>query len=370
MKETLSPGDQLGRCRILGLLGSGSMGKVYRAHHTTLDLPVAVKILNQLPVGPDGGEWRERLRREARIAARLNHPGLVRVLDFGEEDATPYLVMEYVDGGTLEAFLALRDQVDEHMALRILGQVATALHAAHQAGVVHRDLKPANILVGAGGVLKIADLGLARDPHAAAITRPSGLLGTPHYMAPEALDPQAPTDHRVDLYALGVLLYRMLYGRLPFRGGLHQVLAGHLQGTPDWELPDGIRLSPGSLYLVRRLLEKWPARRLQSAVEVVQACRELLGRLDGQRRLEAERASRTARTAGSSSGSRLAQAFRGRLQSTSETKQGNHVVHATSRERLVALVLVALLALALAQGCRERSAHPTARPAHPVQTGR
>ncbi len=355
MKSTLGPGAIVGRCRIQGRIGTGSMGTVYLAHHNTLDLPVAVKILNQMPPGFEHGDWRERLRREARIAARLNHPGLVRVLDYGEEDDVPYLVMEYVHGDTLEGFLAQRGLVDEHVALRILGQVATALHAAHQEGVVHRDLKPANILVGPGGILKIADLGLARDPHAAPITHASGIMGTPHYMAPEALDQSAATDHRVDLYALGVMFYRMVFGRLPFRGTLHQVLAGHIQGQPDWELPDGIRLSNGSLYVLRRLMEKWPARRLQSALEVVQACREQLGRLDGQRRMEEARAARDAEASTGSSGSRLAKALRLRLQSSSRPKGGIHVVHATTRERVVALVFLALLGLAIVQGCRERA---------------
>lgn len=372
MKTTLESGETVGRCRIQGRIGTGSMGTVYLAHHTTLDLPVAVKVLNQMPLGLEAGDWRERLRREARIAARLNHPGLVRVLDYGEEDDIPYLVMEYVHGDTLEGFLSTRGPVDEHVALRILGQVATALHAAHQEGVVHRDLKPANILVGPGGVLKIADLGLARDPHAAPITHASGILGTPHYMAPEALDQSASTDHRVDLYALGVLFYRLVYGRLPFRGTLHQVLAGHLQGQPDWELPDGIRLSNGSLYMLRRLMEKWPAKRLQTSIEVVQACREQLGRLDGQRRIEEARALRDAEATPGSSGSRLARAVRQRLQSASSPRGGIRVVHATTRERLVAALFLALLGLAIVQGCRERAERRRSAAPVPteIQTGR
>ena len=344
MQPCFAPGTILGRCRILDKIGSGSMGVVYRAYHTTLEMHVAVKVLHQsVSFGGASPEWLERFRREAKLAARVNHPGLVRVFDFGEEGGAPYLVMELIQGKTLDAIIAERDPVGEHLALRILGQVAISLQAAHQAGIVHRDLKPANIMVTPTGEIKIADLGLARDPHSAAITHPSSIAGTPQFMAPEAIEPDGDPDHRVDIYALGIILYRMLFGKYPYRGTLRQVFAGHLTGQPDWTPPEGTRLSPGSLYLVRRLLEKWPARRLQNAVEVVQACRELLARLDGQRRIREESERRSAKGEDSTA-SRLSRAIRTRLKAESSLSNGRTILHATSVERIVAGALLLLLA--------------------------
>ena len=371
MRGELQPGQVIGRCTIRQRVGIGSMGIVYEAHHTTLDIDVAIKVLHDHAVGPEGAEWRQRLRREAQIAARLNHPGLVRVLDYGEDWGSPYIVMEFVRGQTLEQFLSDRVLLDENLALRIMGQVATGLHAAHEAGIVHRDIKPANLLIGSDGKVRIADLGLARDPHSAAITRPSGIAGTPHYMAPEALDAAMTPDHRVDIYALGVLLYRMVYGRLPYPGSLHQVLAGHLHGQPDWTPPEGVRISPGTLYLIRRLLEKWPARRLQSAVELVQGCRELLARLDGQRRMQAEMEKRTRSSSSSGTGTRFGRAIRGKLRLESDSSSGIKVVHATARERIIAWVFLLALALAAFQGLKGFPRLPAhAKPATGLQTGR
>jgi len=373
MRQELSAGETLGRCTIRKRVGSGSMGVVYEAHHTTLAIDVAIKVLHDAPSGPEGLEWRERLRREAQMAARLNHPGLVRVLDYGEETGSPYIVMEFVRGQTLEYLLSQRGLLEEHLALRILGQVATGLHAAHQAGIVHRDIKPANLLIGTDGNIRIADLGLARDPHSAAITRPSGIAGTPHYMAPESLDAQVVPDHRVDLYALGVLLYRMLYGRLPYAGSLHQVLAGHLHGTPDWDPPEGVRISPGSLYLTRRLLEKWPAKRLQTAVELVQACRELLARLNSQKRIQAEQLARREAPSSSGTGTRFANSIRERLRSETELRSGITVTHATARERLIAWLLLVALTLGALRGLQrflDRSTPPERNSVERTQTGR
>ena len=347
-------GRMLGRCRISHRVGAGSMGVVYKAFHTTLEIPVAVKILRPPLLDSEGDGWRSRLRREAQITARLNHPGLVRVLDYGEEAESPYLVMEFVEGQTLEAILLQRDPIGEHLALRILGQIATAIHAAHQAGVIHRDIKPANILIDPAGHLKIADLGLARDPHAAAITHSSGITGTPHYMAPESLQGDIAPDHRVDLYAMGILLYRMLFTRLPYSGTLHQVLVGHMSGQPDWTIPEGMRISPGTLYMARRLLEKWPAKRLQTAIEVVQGCREQLARIDAQHRIEAESTARKSAVATTSSSSRITRAIRDRLRAETSLKDGRTILHATSRERIVAWLLLGLFAFLTARGLLAR----------------
>jgi serine/threonine-protein kinase len=260
------------------------MGVVWEAWHTTLGIPVGVKILKD---EWDPARYRralERFRMEANFAAKINHPSIVRVLDFGDE-GIPYLVMELVRGPDLHAWIRHRRRVDDILALKVVGHVAVGLAVLHQAGIVHRDLKPSNILISEGQALKLSDLGLARSPSDAVFT--DMISGTPHYLAPESLDPARSADPRSDLYALGVMLFRMLIGRLPYTGTTEEVLQGHLRGQPDWTIPNGVRIDSGTLYLVMRLLEKDPTRRMQNAVEVVQACREQVARLETTRGLEA-----------------------------------------------------------------------------------
>lgn len=280
----LEMGARWGRCLLVSRIGEGGMGVVWEAWHSTLGIPVAVKILKD-----DGDPVRharalERFRMEANFAAKINHPSIVRVLDFGDE-GVPYLVMELVRGPDLHAWIRHRRRVDDVLALKVVGHVAVGLAVLHQAGIVHRDLKPSNILVSQGRALKLSDLGLARSSSDAGCG--DLISGTPHYLAPESLDPGGNADPRSDLYALGVMLFRMLMGRLPYTGNTEDVLRAHLFGQPDWTIPEGVRIDSGTLYLVMRLLEKDPARRMQNAVEVVQACREQVARLETTRGLEA-----------------------------------------------------------------------------------
>lgn len=263
------------------------MGEVWEAWHTTLGISVAVKVLREPSSEAENVLHRERFRQEAHIAARVNHPNLVRVLDFGEEHARPYLVMELVQGPTLEAWLRQQPTIDERTALNVAGHVCVGLSGLHHFGVVHRDIKPSNVLIEAGQRLKISDLGLARDPTA---THPGDVAGTPQYLAPECLQEGAICDGRADLYAVGVILYRLLMGRLPFQGTTQQVLYSQIWEQPDWTLPEGIRLDGGTLYVLKRLLEKEPSRRIQSAIEAIQACREQVQGLDMHERLRRERA--------------------------------------------------------------------------------
>lgn len=272
------------------------MGEVWEAWHTTLEIPVAVKLMNH---PRDSGEARralDRFRMEAKLSAQLCHPGIVRVLDFGEEDR-PYLVMELVRGHDLQAWISRWGTIDERTALRVAGHVAVGLAVMHHRGIVHRDLKPSNILVAQGRAIKLADLGLARTPGDP--FREDGLSGTPHFMAPESLADSGLVDPRSDLYSLGVVLYRMLMGRLPFSGSVSEVLCAQLLNHPRWEPPEGVRLDGGTLYLARRLLEKDPERRIQSALEVIQACREQVARLDSR---EAASDSRSVRVAAGGGG--------------------------------------------------------------------
>jgi predicted Ser/Thr protein kinase len=199
----------LGDLELLEEIGRGGMGRVYRARDRKLDRIVAVKFLPpELASLPD---FRERLEREARALARLAHPNVVAVHDLGREDEAPYIVMEYAEGRPLSELLPL--PLDR--ALDVALQTASALAAAHRAGIVHRDVKPENVLVDDAGRVKVADFGIARllaPEDESRLTSVGGVLGTPRYMAPEALAGAAPGP-RMDVYSLGVLVHEMLVGR-------------------------------------------------------------------------------------------------------------------------------------------------------------
>ena len=202
---------------ILDLLGAGGMGAVYRARQPSLDRVVALKVLPA--AGPGDAAFAERFQREARALARLNHPNIVAVYEFGEAEMLRFFVMEFVDGTNLRQ-LERAGRLSPREALQIIPQICDALQYAHDQGVVHRDVKPENILVDRRGRVKIADFGLARivDPDrdgGLRLTLENQVMGTPHYMAPEQVERPLAVDHRADIYSLGVVLYEMLTGDLP-----------------------------------------------------------------------------------------------------------------------------------------------------------
>ena len=202
---------------IISLIGRGGMGAVYKARQASLDRLVAIKILPPM-MDSLGVSYVERFRNEARLLARLNHPGIVHVYDFGEiEDGGLYFVMEYVEGTDAARLVATAGKLAPALAASITADVCAALHAAHEAGIVHRDIKPANILVSRNGEIKVADFGLAKLPGAAnsGLTSAGVFLGTKDFAAPESLTEGMIVDHRADLYAVGVMLYQMLTGALP-----------------------------------------------------------------------------------------------------------------------------------------------------------
>jgi len=200
---------------IIGLIGKGGMGAVYKARQPSLDRFVALKILPpQIAAGPG---FTDRFNREARALARLSHPNIVAVHEFGQANSLPYLIMEFVDGLNLRQ-LERSGKLLPREALQIVPQICEALQFAHDEGIVHRDIKPENILLDKRGRVKIADFGIAKILGREAelgLTETGGTIGTPQYMAPEQAEKPETVDHRADIFSLGVVFYEMLTGELP-----------------------------------------------------------------------------------------------------------------------------------------------------------
>jgi len=218
-----------GRYRVGELLASGGMGEVWAAHDLLLDRPVAVKVLGGALAGD--GRAAERLRREARAAGRLEHPSIARVLDLGEHDGRPYLVMELLEGESLATRIDRAGPMPPEEAARVVAAVADALEAAHAAGVVHRDVKPGNVFLTSAGEVKVLDFGIAWCAHDAALTT-GELLGTAAYLAPERVLGHRATP-AADIYALGVVLFELLAGHRPFDADSEVELAmAHVNANP------------------------------------------------------------------------------------------------------------------------------------------
>ena len=240
---------------ILEFIGKGGMGAVYKARQPALDRLVALKVLPAQAAG--GADFSERFNREARALAKLNHPNIVGVYEFGQVEALHYFIMEYVDGANLRQ-LERNGRLSPRQALQILPEICDALQYAHDEGVVHRDIKPENVLIDRKGRVKIADFGLAKimgcDPQDLRLTGEGQVMGTPHYMAPEQIEHPLEVDHRADIYSLGVVFYEMLTGELPL---------GRF-APPSRKVRIDVRLDE----VVLRALEKEPELRYQHAGEV------------------------------------------------------------------------------------------------------
>jgi beta-lactam-binding protein with PASTA domain len=211
-----------GRYHILERIAAGGMGEVFRAHDAVLAREVAVKVLHRSLSGDQG--FVERFRREARAAATLNHPNIVAVYDWGAVDGIYYMVMEYVHGRSVRELLNAGGRLAPSQAAEIVRQTLQALEHAHAKGIVHRDLKPENILLTGDGVAKLTDLGLARAFADAKATRAGAVTGTVQYLSPEQIRGE-PADPRSDLYALGIVMFELLTGELPFTGETPMAIA-------------------------------------------------------------------------------------------------------------------------------------------------
>ena len=271
------------------LIGRGGMGTVHRARQRSLDREVAIKLLSPDLASTPG--FAERFEREARALAKLNHPHIVTVHDFGCVQGHFFLVMEYVTGVSLRQLLQQR-QLSQAEALALVPQLCEALQYAHEHGVVHRDIKPENILLDARGRVKIADFGLAKltsldagSASPATLTAPRQVMGTPRYMAPEQVDGSPTIDHRADIYSLGLVFYEMLTGELPM---------GRFD-PPSEMVEVDVRLDE----VVLKALARRPERRYQQASEVrtaVEQFEHLEPPVAARRDTEAESAARPGAT--------------------------------------------------------------------------
>ncbi|MFC3503564.1 protein kinase [Micromonospora krabiensis] len=276
----LSPGVQLGnRYRLDERIASGGMGDVWRGTDQVLGRTVAVKSL--LPALLDEPGFAERFRGEARTMATINHPGVVDVYDFGNDQQIAFLVMEYVEGDALSATLSRVGRLTPARTMALVAQAADALHAAHEKGIVHRDVKPGNLLVRPNGTLVLTDFGIARSDLVGQLTAAGSVLGTASYISPEQAMGSVASPAS-DVYALGVVAYQCLAGRRPFEGDNPlEIAMRHVQEAPR-PLPADI--PPQVRAVVERAMAKDPAARWPSAAALAGVARQLKVALSQQAR--------------------------------------------------------------------------------------
>jgi serine/threonine protein kinase len=264
----------LGKCLLLECIGEGSSGQVFLARHSTLDIPVAVKVLR----GPIDDRIRRRVKQEARLLARINHPNIVRIWDFCEEPDRSYLVLEYVAGMNLAEVLEHDGRMPPSAALEVVAQITEGLSAAQDLGIVHRDIKPGNILLAHDGTAKLADLGLAVLLEPGSPKRSHS--GSIAYRAPEQA--RGKVDQRSDIYALGATFYHLVTGRAPFQGtNKTEVVIQHAQAeaVPPHELAPCS--NPALSEVILKMLAKQPQYRYQTYNELKDALFDLEAMLAG-----------------------------------------------------------------------------------------
>ena len=254
------------RYELISRIAIGGMGEVWKANDSVIGRTVAIKILKDEYMGDSG--FRERFRAEARHAALVNHEGIANVFDYGEEEGSAYLVMELVPGEALSSIIEREKILPSSRVLSIVAQTASALHAAHQAGLVHRDIKPGNLLITPDGSVKITDFGIARLADQVPLTATGQVMGTVQYLAPEQAGGK-PASPATDVYSLGIVAYEALAGKRPFRGESQVAIAmAQIKETPP-ELPSSIPSAVRAL--VMSCMAKKPEGRPASAHDLSQA---------------------------------------------------------------------------------------------------
>lgn len=256
-------GTTLGGYKLLRKIAQGGMGVIYEATQIRLERKVALKILTeQLATRP---EFLQRFEREAKAAAALNHPNIVQVHDFGEANGRHFIIMEFIDGENLSAYIERRGKIPVENALAIIEQAAQALKAAAAKSIIHRDIKPSNLMLTRDGRVKVADMGLAKIlTEDSELTMSSVSLGSPHFIAPEQVDDSKNADHRVDIYSLGITLLYLLTGKHAYDGNSPiSIVFAHTRKPLPSGAELGTELPPEIEAFVRRMAAKDPAERYQ-----------------------------------------------------------------------------------------------------------
>jgi serine/threonine protein kinase len=272
----LGIGSELGKYRILEQIGAGSMAEVYKALQLSVNRTVAIKVMSPHLLNTDP-QFLMRFRQEAWIVAALEHPYILPVIDFGEQREILYLVLRYVNGGTLRELLKA-GSLSWPVMLRYIKEIGEALDYAHGLGFVHRDIKPGNVLLDVQGNPFVADFGLAKIVGGGSITQSGvGMIGTPHYMSPEQ-GLGRPVDGRSDLYALGIILYEMLTGQVPFEAdSTVGIVMKHINAPVPSALLINPDLPPGIDEVLGRVLAKSPADRYHTAAEFTECLGQAFG---------------------------------------------------------------------------------------------
>jgi serine/threonine protein kinase len=264
----IGPGTHLGQYVVQDYIGEGAMGVVYRAYHPQLERHGAVKVLQSLGADAESGS---RFRREAQAIAHLRHPNIVNVFDFGDYEGTPYMIVEYVEGGNLADRLR-GGKLDHARAVRYLRQIGEAIDYAHSRGIVHRDIKPANVLMTNMDVPILADFGLVKLMLSSSIKSATGVAtGTPAYMAPEQVA-GGQVGPASDRYSFAIVAYQMLTGRIPFdQGGVLEIMYAQVNQKPPAPSEHDHDLGPSVDAVIVRGMAKEPAARWKSCGEMVDA---------------------------------------------------------------------------------------------------
>ena len=278
-------GKHVGNIKITEFIGKGSMGIVFKGHHANLDIDVAVKIIRDELLGNNKkDEYLKRFEREARIAAKLNHNCITRIIDYGQLENKPYIVIDYIDGFTLYDFVdAHNENLSELNILKLVGMIASALYEAHKNNIIHRDLKPQNIIISRNGRPYITDLGLARNITDFSVTQTAMILGSPAYMAPEHFTGKSPIDLRSDIYSLGCIAYFAAYKTLPVKGeSIKDIMYKHITGDIDFTLDTAC--SEKTINIIKKMMAADLNKRYQITSEIVDDVKQTISKLKEESR--------------------------------------------------------------------------------------